>query len=251
MTFLLPNDVDLRATVAALQCVQQDPTATCFNGGRPLNALARCRASYAGAVGTLNSQLTGSASRLTAGAYASATRNRPIARKPFAFRRARALFPVGMRGRDADGRPDGTLAIWTVAWRKRLAYRVPAACKSPLAAAKKIERVTVIERAGRLLGHVTLTLDAPEPQGIVPLGIDLNETNALVAVSPASATLCVSGRSVKMADQRAFTTRKCLQQNHAARKAEPQDTRSVRRDRKQLGRTRSNRTGTFAHAAAT
>ena len=45
------------------------------------------------------------------------------------FNRPAALFLVGERGRDADFRADGTLSIWTVAGRKRIAYTVPAALR--------------------------------------------------------------------------------------------------------------------------
>jgi IS605 OrfB family transposase len=97
---------------------------------------------------------------------------------------------------------------------------------------------------------VTLTLEVPDPTGIHPVGIDLNETNALVAVDPDGQTLFVSGKAVKVANKRDYKTRKRLQQKLAARKAERQDTRSVRRVLKRLGRKRSNRTRTFAHTAA-
>ena len=235
---------------AACQRVQRDLSETGCNDGRPLNALALHRAMYAGVAGTLHSQMTCSASRLTAGAYASAKRDRHSTQKPMAFRRARALFLVGTRGRDADFRQDGTLSIWTVAGRKCISYRVPEAFKSTLGAAKEIERVAVIERTGQLLGRVTLTLEGPEPQGIVPLGIDRNGTKALVAVNPDGATLCVGGRSVKVANQRSCTRRKRLQKTRAAHTAEHTDTRSVRRASKRLGRKRSNRTRTFAQTAA-
>src|SRR5262249_8321695 len=146
--------------------------------------------------GTLNSQMTCSAIRLTAGAYASAKSNRHPAQRPFIFRRARALFLVGVRGREADFRAVGSLSIWTVAGRKRLAYVVPDAFKGRLSAAKEIDSLTVIERDGSLLGRVTLTLEAPEPRGVHPVGIDLNETNALVAVDPDGKTLFVSSKAI-------------------------------------------------------
>lgn len=250
VTILLPDDADLRATVAAFQRVQQDLTATAYNDGKPLGALALHHAMYALVVGTLNSQMTCSAIRLTAGAYASAKSNHRPLQHPFLFKRARALFLVGKRGRDADFRADGTLSIWTVAGRKRITYVVPDAFKTTLANAKEIDSLTVIERAGRLLGRVTLTLDAPEPQGVLPIGIDLNETNALVAVNPDGETLFVSGKAVKVANARSFKTRKRLQRKLATRKAEHADTHSVRRTLKRLGRKRSNRTHTFAQTAA-
>jgi IS605 OrfB family transposase len=250
VTILLPNDADLRATVAAFHHVQQDLSESCFNEGRPLNALALHRAMYRRVVGPLNSQMTCSAIRLTAGAYASAKRNRHEIARPFAFRHSRALFLVGKRGRDADFRADGTLSIWTVAGRKRIHYIVPGAFTATMAAAKEIDSLTVIERNGRLLGRVTVTLEAPEPQGVHPVGVDLNETNALVAVDPDGAILFVSGRAVKVANKRTYKTRKCVQGKLATHKAEHKDTHSVRRVLKRLGRKRSNRTRTFAQVAA-
>ncbi|HEX6123098.1 MAG TPA: hypothetical protein VFY89_08055, partial [Ktedonobacterales bacterium] len=202
MTILLPDDDALRATVAAFQHVQQDLSEAAYHEGKPLSAIALHHAMYAQVVGTLNSQMTCSAIRLTAGAYASAKSNRHAIERPFAFRRPRALFLVGIRGRDADFRQDGTLSIWTVAGRKHLSYVVPNAFKATLAAAKEIGSLTVILRNGHLLGRVTLTLEAPEPRGIHPVGIDLNETNALVAVDPDGRELFVSGKVIKVANKR-------------------------------------------------
>src|SRR5690242_2615981 len=163
VTILLPDDSDLRATVAAFQRVQQELAEPCYNNGQSLSAIALHHAMYARVVGTLNSQMTCSAIRLTAGAYTSARSNGRPAQYPFRFRNARALFLVGARGRDADFRSDGTLSIWTVAGRKHISYIVPKAFQAILAAAKAIDSLTVIERNGRLLGRVTLTVEAPEP----------------------------------------------------------------------------------------
>jgi putative transposase len=249
VTILLPDDADLRSTVAVFQRVQQDLSEPAYNSGKPLSALALHRAMYAQVSGTLNSQMTCSAIRLTAGAYASAKSNRTPAIRPFAFRHARALFLVGVRGRDADFRQDGSLSIWTVAGRKRISYVVPDAFKETLASAKEIDSLTVVEHDGRLLGRVTITLEVPEPRGVLPVGIDLNETNALVAVNPDGNTLFLSGKAVKVANKRTYKTRKRIQKKHAARKAEQKDTRSTRRLLKRLGRKRSNRTRTFAQTA--
>jgi IS605 OrfB family transposase len=93
-------------------------------------------------------------------------------------------------------------------------------------------------------------LDAPEPQGVHPVGIDLNETNALVAVDADGATLIVSGKAIKIANKRTYKTRKRVQRKLSDHKAEHKDTRSVRRVLKRLGRKRSNRTRTFAQTAA-
>ncbi|HUY76756.1 MAG TPA: transposase [Ktedonobacterales bacterium] len=230
--------------------MQQQLTAPCYNDGSPLGALALHRACYRDVVGTLNSQMTRSAIRLTAGAYTSAKSNGKPAQHPFRFQRPRALFLVGKRGRDADFRTDGTLSIWTLAGRKHITYTVPTAFKATLARAKEIDSLTVIAREGRLVGRVTLTLDAPEPHGILPVGIDLNETNVLVAVDPDGATLFVSGKAIKVKNTRGYKTRKRVQKKHAARKAGGKDTRSVRRVLKRLGRKRSHRTRTFAQTVA-
>ncbi|HEV8192227.1 MAG TPA: transposase, partial [Ktedonobacterales bacterium] len=205
---------------------------------------------YAHVAGTLNSQMTCSVIRPTAGAYASAKANRHALERPCTFRRARALFLVGVRGRDADFRTDGMLSVWTVAGRKRLSYSVPAAFTATLATAKVVGSLTVIERRGRLLGRVTVTLDAPDPSGVHPVGVDLYETNALVAVDPDGKTLFVSGKAVKVADKRNDKTRKRLQRKLATHKAEHRNTHSVRRVLNRLGRKRSHRRRTFAQKAA-
>jgi IS605 OrfB family transposase len=82
------------------------------------------------------------------------------------------------------------------------------------------------------------------------VGIDLNETNALVAVDPDGNTLFVSGKSVKVKNRRTAKTRARLQSKLASRKAEKKDTRSVRRLLKRLGRKQRNRTRTFAQQTA-
>jgi hypothetical protein len=201
-------------------------------------------------LGPLNRQLTWSAIRRTAGVYTSARSNGHAVERPAAFRRTRALCLVGQRGRDADVRTDGALSLWTVAGRQRRSYTVPDALKAPVAAAKQSDSLTVIERNGRLLGRVTLTRDVPDPQGVHPVGIDRNETNALVAVDPDGTTFLVSGPAVTGANQRDDKTRQRLHRALARHKAERKDTRSVRRLLNRLGRQRSNRTRTFAHTAA-
>lgn len=97
---------------------------------------------------------------------------------------------------------------------------------------------------------MTVTREVPDPVGVVPIGIDVNETNALVAVDPDDRTLFVSGKAVKVKNRRTQKTRARLQRTLAARKAERKDTRSVRRVRKRLGRKQRNRTRTFARQTA-
>jgi putative transposase len=252
---LLPADEDLRETLAVFQRVQQQLSAPCFNGGKPLSAVGLHRACYHEVKGQLNAQMTCTAIRLVAAAYQSACSNRRPPRRPFQFRRRRALFLIGPRGRDASLRPDGTLSLWTVAGRKQLPCRVPEAFQQRLAQAKSIESLTVLERDGRLLGRLTITLEVPDPPTAHPetravVGIDLNETNALVAVDGQERVLFVSGKAVKVRNRRTAKTRARLQRKLAAHKAQHRDTRSVRRVLKRLGRRQRHRTQTFAQTVA-
>src|SRR6266508_2879658 len=75
LTILLPDDADLRRTLDAFRSVQQEVSTACFNDGAPLTAVPLQRAVYHRVKGTLNSQMTITALRLVAGAYASAKRN--------------------------------------------------------------------------------------------------------------------------------------------------------------------------------
>jgi len=275
VTVCLPEDPDLRRTLAAFTGLQQAVSPACFAQGAPLGAVALQRLVYHQVKGRLSSQMTISALRLVAGAYASAVKGRRrrlrleakrkarcLAKgwtyqertiKPLAvcsFTRTAALFLVGKRGRDADFRADGTLSIWTVAGRKRLPYTIPRALRPLFAAAKEIDSVTVIERKGRLYGRVALTLDCPEPGGTNPVGIDLNEANALVAADHEDRELFVTGLRTKVQNRRTAQTVARLQAKKARRKAAGQDTRSVRRVCKRLSRRRSRRTRDFARVTA-
>jgi len=275
VTVKLPDDADLHATLEAFRAVQQDVSATAFNHGAPLRAVELHRADYERVKGRVNSQMTITALRLVAGAYASAKalraskvkaearrkkrheskgwRYTPRQIKPLGlcrFERMAAMFLIGVRGRDADFRKDGTLSIWTVGGRKRLSYEVIPAHRPLFDAAKEIDSVTVIERGGHLYGRVALTLDAPDPKGVVPVGIDLNETNALVAVDADGNELFISGLATKVKNKRTMQTTKRVQRKLATKKAEKRDTHSVRRCLKRLSGRRSRRTRDFARVTA-
>lgn len=250
VTILLPDDTALRDTLAAFHRVQQTLSPLCFNAGKPLGAFALQRAHYHAVKGVLNAQMTISAMRRVASAYASAARNQQPASRPFVFHRPAATFLIGKRGRDADFRADGTLSIWTTAGRKRLPYTLPEAFRATFEHAREIDALTVIERDGRLLGRVALTLSAPDPVGMHPVGIDLNETNAIVAVDSDGRELFITGKEVKVRNLRTSKTRTRLQRKLATRKAEGRDTRGVRRALKRHGRSRRNRTRTFAQQTA-
>ncbi|HEY9635965.1 MAG TPA: transposase [Coleofasciculaceae cyanobacterium] len=250
VTILLPKDPDLLATVKTFQQVQQALSELCYNSGKPLGAIALQHKCYDLVKGKLNAQMTISAIRLVASAYKSAKSNKKPAFKPFNFRRAKALFLVGQRGRDADFRADGTLSIWTVGGRKRLTYKVPKTFQYNLSKALEVDSLTVIERDGKLIGRVRVTLEAPEPRGIHPVGIDLNETNTLVAVDADDRELFISGQAIRIKNYRTNKTQSRLHKKLAARKAEKKDTRSCRRLLKRLGRKQRNRTRTFCKQVA-
>jgi len=275
VTVLLAQDDDVRATLYAFRDVQQAVSPVAYNEGEPLRAVPLQRAVYHAVKGTLNSQMTITALRLVAGAYVSAMKGRtrrlavearrkarllkagkryierPV--KPLgvcAFHRKTALFLVGSRGRDAAFKSDGTLSIWTMAGRKRIAVTVPAYAQPTLDAAKEIDSLTVIERDGRLVGRVVVTLDVAEPAGVLPVGIDRGETNALVAVDADGRELFVTGVRQKVANTRTRKTRARLQAKLATRKAQKQDTRSIRRLLQRQGRKQSRRTRDFCTVAA-
>jgi IS605 OrfB family transposase len=166
------------------------------------------------------------------------------------FERPAALFLVGERGRDADFRADGTVSLWTVSGRKHISYRVPTALRPLFDAAKEIDSVTVIARKGKLYGRVALTVNAPEPKGITPVGIDLNETHAVVAVDVDGRELFITGKATKVRNRLTLQTTKRVQRKLATRKAEGKDTHGVRRVLKRLSGRRKRRTQDFARCAA-
>lgn len=275
VTIFLEDDQDLRDTLEVFRSVQQRLSPICYNNDKPIKALQLHRGHYHEVKGELNSQMTITAIRLVAAAYVSARKNyqnklkaekkrkaryekkgwnyRPRnIKKPgiCQFKRRAAMFLVGERGRDASFRKDGKISIWTIAGRKKISYTVHEDFRRQMELAKEIDSITIIERHGKLIGRVAITLEVPDPQGIHPIGIDLNETNAMVAVDPDGNTLFISGKKTKVANKRSFKTRKRLQKKLASHKAQKKDTRSVRRLLKRQGRKNSNRSRTFAQTAA-
>jgi putative transposase len=127
---------------------------------------------------------------------------------------------------------------------------VPTALRPLFDAAKDIDSVLVIERKGNLYGRVALTLDAPQPSGIVPVGIDLNETNTLVAVDVDERVFFISGKATKVRNRRTMQTTQRVQCKLATKKAEGKDTYSVRRVLKRLSGRRRRRTDDLARMVA-
>lgn len=247
ITVILEDDSDLRDTLAASRQLKSRLSAPCFNNGKPLGFMALHRQEYRNVCGSLNSQMTQSAMRQVAAAYTAAKANGRPAAEPFRFEKPACLFMIGSRGRDASF-TKGKLSIWTMAGRKKITYRIPR--QEVFDQAVECDSLTVIERNRQLLGRLVVTLEFSDPVGVHPVGIDLNETNAVVASDPDNETLFISGRDVKVRNKQSFKTRKRLQRKLATRKAQKRSPRSVRRLLKRSGRKRSNRTITFARTAA-
>ena len=277
-TLLLDFDADLLQTLREFQKVQQQISPVCFGDGseKPLNAVVLQKACYAQIIGNVSAQMKCSAIRLVAGAYTSAIKNyqrrvalekkrkarcerkgwnykEKIVKEPGLcnFSQPTTLFLIGTKGRDASFcKKDGKLSIWTVAGRKHIGYQVPASLQHYLDDAVEIDSITVIERKGKLIGRVAVTLEVEEPKGILPIGIDLNETNAVVAVDLEENTLFISGKDVKVRNKSTRKTRKRLQQKLSAHKVRNKDTRSLRRLLQRTRRKQQNRTKTFAQTTA-
>jgi putative transposase len=260
----------------AFQRVQKEISPICFNDGKRLSALQLHNIVYKNVSGSVNSQMTCSAIRLVVGTYASQESNyrrrlklekkrkERCERKGWnykpktfkepglcVFKNPAALFLIGKKGRDASFcKKDGKLSLWTVAGRKHISYHVPSSRQYLLDTAADIDSITVVLRNGELIGYVSVTLDVPEPSGVNPIGVDLNETNMFVASDIEENTLFVSGHNLKVQNKRTWQIRKRLQQKLSAIKAQNKDTRSLRRLLKRQGRKQSNRTRTFSQTAA-
>lgn len=247
---LIDDDQDLRATLTSVTLVKQLLSPICFNEGKPLSALTLHRVAYKTVSGVLNSQMTCTAIREVASAYVSAKSNRKPAKRVFGFYRKVAMFLVGKRGRDARFCSDGTLSIWTVSGRKHIGFRIPEVFIEQFNNATEVNCLLIREVKGKLEATVCLTITVPDPIGIHPIGIDLNETNAIVAVDPDGNEFFYSGKDHRVKTRRTQKTRARLQRKLATLKAQKQDTRSIRRLLKRQGRVQSNRTRTFCQTAA-
>jgi IS605 OrfB family transposase len=214
-----------------------------YNGGKPLSALDLHKLVYYTVPSTLPSQMKCSAIRNVASAYSSARMNRRPATKAFSFKRVAALF---LFTKDFSFTRHGKLSISTSVGREKLDYVVPDYAKTDFANAISYDSITVLG-SGKV--HLCLTLEVPDVKGNTPVGIDLGATNALVA-STESNTLFVSGRRMKVLNQRSRKTRQRLQKKLADRKAQKKDTKSVRKLLKRLGRKHSNRSRSFCRETA-
>ena len=247
---VIEPDEDLKRTLEVFIDVMNDVSPVCFNDGKPLKAIDLHKKVYHSIKGKLNAQMTCTAIRLTAGAYVSAKHNSHKLKRPFRFKKPFALFLVGKRGRDADFRKDGKLSIWTVGGRKKLSYTIPDYFKPYFEKTTLIDSITVKEKNGKLIGYVALKIEVPDAKGIHPVGVDLNETNLLVAANPDNEVLFISGLRRRVLNIRTYKTIKRLQRKLALKKAEGANIRSVIRVLKRLQGKQARRTNDYCHTIA-
>jgi IS605 OrfB family transposase len=160
------------------------------------------------------------------------------------------VYLVGKRGRDARFLEDGRVSVSTIKGRKKIGYREATGHVGFIERAKLVNSINILERDGRLEGRVCVTLEVDEPEPVHPVGVDLNETNAIVAMRADGGVFFLSGREDRESAKRTRKTRVRLQRKLASRKAQGKDTRSVRRALKRLGRKQRNRNRTSCQMMA-
>jgi IS605 OrfB family transposase len=246
---VIKSSPDISATLKRFTQKQNDISPKCFNKGKPLSALDLHKKTYK-RINGLNAQMTCTVIRLTASAYVSAKRNKHPAKSPFRFKTNHALFLIGEKGRDASFTKDGKLSIWTIKGRKKVDYQIPEFAKSRFSSAVRYDSLNLIEKSGRLYGHLCISIDVPEPKGIFPVGIDRNVTNVIVAVDSDGRQFFKNGLSMKIKNIKLRKLRSRLARKLASKKADGANTHSVVRLFKRLGRKQHDRTQTFARTVA-
>jgi IS605 OrfB family transposase len=239
---ILDKNTLVDATVLEFNRYQQTISPICFNSGKPLRALELHHAVYYKVQTTLTSQMCCNAIRTTAAAYAAAKANRRPAIRPFVFRRPAALF---LYSKDFKFRRDGSLSISTLQGRQKIGWKIPEHFRKDFDSAKSFDSL----RIARGKAFLCITLEVPAPKEIIPVGIDLGVNNALVA-STDKKTLFVSGKALSIRNAKTRKVRSRLQSKLAGKKAQHQDTRSVRRVLKRLSRKHHNRNRTFCQETA-
>ena len=242
----LEKSDDLLETIEEFNRYQKSISEECFNGGKSKNALSLHKEVYHTVKSSLNSQMRCSAIRLVAGSYQSAKSNKKPAQRPFIFRRKKSLFLIGKRGRDASFSKCGKLSISTIYGRKKIGFKIPDVFRDDFNKAVTRDSL-IVGMNGK--GSVCITLNAPDPKGIIPVGIDLGIRNAIVA-STKKQTLVISGNKLSEKRKRIRKTRARIQTKKSSKKELGKDTRSVRRVLKSLSKKQSNSTKTFCRESA-
>jgi len=141
------------------------------------------------------------------------------------------------------------LSIWTIGGRKKLGYMIPDYFKEYFEKAILIDSINIKIRKGKLIGYVNLKIEVEDVKPVHPVGVDLNETNAIVAVNPDNEVLFITSLQHRILNKRTSKTIKRLQRKLAQHKAEGKNTRSVIRTLKRLQGKRARRTKDFCHTA--
>lgn len=242
----IERSCDLLKTIEEFNRYQKEISPTCFNKGDSKNALSLHKSIYHTVESSLTSQLKCTAIRLVAGAYATAKSNKRPATRAFVFRKKKALFLIGKRGRDASFSKCGKLSISTINGRKKIGFKIPEPFQSDFSKAVNLDSLN-LGLDGK--GYLCITLEVKEPKSIIPVGIDLGIRNALVA-STKKDTLVISGSDLSESRKRHRKTRARIQSKKSSKKELGKDTRSVRRVLKSLSRKQSNKTKTFCRESA-
>jgi putative transposase len=245
---LIEHDNDLKATLHAFQQVCNALSPVCWNGGKPFSARSLQKHAYHQVKGIVSAQMTCTAIRLVAACYSK--RKRKKLSGTVKFKKPFAVFLIGKRKRDAAIKRDGTISIWTVGGRKRLAFSVPEHFLGYFLNALSFDSLTVKERNGQLVGYLCVTLPKPAVKGSVLVGVDRNETNLLVAVKETGEVFFESGLNLRIWRKKHRKKVARLQKKLAERKAQRKDTRSVRRLLKRLSLRQRNFTKTYCQTVA-
>lgn len=242
----LEKSCDLLKTIEEFNQYQKEISHSCFNEGCPKNALSLHKSVYHTIESSLTSQLKCTAIRLVAGAYASAKSNKRPAKRAFIFRKKKALWLIGKRGRDASFSKCGKISISTINGRKKIGFKIPEAFQNNFYKAVTIDSLN-IGLDGK--GFLCITFEVQEPKGVIPVGIDLGIRNALVA-STKNDTFVISGNDLSRKRKSVRKTRARIQSKKSSKKELGKDTRSVRRVLKSLSRKQRNKTKTFCKETA-
>jgi putative transposase len=245
---LIKHDHDLRATLHAFQQVCNALSPVCWNSGKPLSARSLQKHAYHQVKGIVSAQMTCTAIRLVAACYSK--RKRKKLSGTVNFKKPFAVFLIGKRERDAGIKRDGTISIWTVGGRKRLAFSIPDYFVGYFLNAISFDSLTVKERNGQLIGYLCVTLPKPAVKGSVLVGVDRNETNLLVAVKETGEVFFESGLKLRIWRKKHRKKVARLQRKLAECKAQHKDTRSVRRVLKRLSLRQRNFTKTYCQTIA-
>jgi len=247
---IIEDDEDLRTTLRNYCTITNMISPFGWNGGKQLSALQLHYKVFKGLPRILNSQMLCTAIRIVSGLYVAAKKQNRKLRRPINFKRVRAIFAIGPRGRDAAFRKDGKLSIWTVSGRKRIGFRLPEYSKKLFKNAIGFDSLNITEHKGKMVCSIIVKLEVPDPVSINPVGIDLNEKNAVVASNSVGRVFIKTGKGPRSKNFRTYRVMRRLEQKRDSRKAVGLSTRSIDRTLKRLGKKLKNRNLNFARDVA-